>query len=258
MSESSSAADNNSPKVPQHLAIIMDGNSRWAKRRGLSTSAGHKAGVEAVRGILKICSSYQVNIVTLFAFSSENWQRPTAEVKALMTLFASYLKREVKKLHQDDVRVRFIGDRQRFTKSLVKQMEQAELLTKDNNTTTLVIAVDYGGQWDIANAARQLAEQVQAGTLAPEQINAELLGQYISLADLPKPDLCIRTANEHRISNFLLWQLAYSELYFTDTLWPDFGELDMQRALQSYNLRQRRYGGRDDEPPLAVENSESA
>ena len=258
MSESSNAAENNSLKVPQHIAIIMDGNSRWAKRQGLSTSAGHKAGVEAVRDVLKICSSYQVKIVTLFAFSSENWQRPSLEVKALMTLFASYLKREVKKLHEDGVRVRFIGGRQRFSKGLIKQMEQAELLTKDNSTTTLVIAVDYGGQWDIANAARQLAEQVQAGTLAPQQINEELLDQYMCLADLPKPDLCIRTANEYRISNFLLWQLAYSELYFTDTLWPDFGELDMQRALQSYTQRQRRYGGRDDEPPALNESSDIA
>jgi undecaprenyl diphosphate synthase len=258
MSESTTAVENNKQKVPQHIAIIMDGNSRWAKQRGLSTAAGHKAGVEVVRDVLKICSSCQVKIVTLFAFSSENWQRPTAEVKALMTLFASYLKREVKKLHQDGVQVRFIGARQRFTKSLVKQMEQAELLTRDNSTTTLVIAVDYGGQWDIANAAKQLAQQVHDGKLLPDQINEQLMDQYISLADLPKPDLCIRTANEHRLSNFLLWQLAYSELYFTDTLWPDFGELDMQRALQSFNQRQRRYGGRNDEPPAALENSEIA
>ena len=257
MSESSSAAENNNLKVPQHVAIIMDGNNRWARRRGLSTSAGHKAGVEAVREVLKICSNHQIGIVTLFAFSSENWQRPGPEVKALMTLFGAYLRREVKKLHEDDVRIRFIGDRQRFSRGLVKRMEQAELLTKDNTTTTLVIAVDYGGQWDIANAARQLAEQVQAGSLLPAQINAELLDQYICLADLPRPDLCIRTANEHRISNFLLWQLAYSELYFTDTLWPDFGELDMQRALQSFTERQRRYGGRD-ELPMANENNESA
>ncbi len=258
MSESSSVAENKINPLPQHVAIIMDGNGRWARRQGLSVSAGHRAGVEVVRDVLKICSAYQIKIVTLFAFSSENWQRSTIEVKALMALFASYLKREVKKLHQDGVRVRFIGDRQRFSKSLIKQMEQAEQLTLDNTTTTLVIAVDYGGQWDIAHAARQLAEQVKAGSLEPEQINVELLDQYISLADLPKPDLCIRTANEHRISNFLLWQLAYAELYFTDTLWPDFGELDMQRALQSYSLRQRRYGGRDDEPGAVTESSESA
>lgn len=237
-------------QVPQHIAIIMDGNSRWAKKRGKSTPAGHRAGVEAVRKVLRLCTDHGVKIVTLFAFSSENWQRPSAEVKALMRLFASYLKREVNQLHADGVRVRFIGDRQRFSKSLVKQMESAEQLTIDNTDTTLVIAVDYGGQWDITRAARELAEMVQAGVLQPEQIDESLLDAHISLADIPKPDLCIRTAGEQRISNFLLWQLAYAEFFFTETLWPDFGEKDMVAALASYHMRDRRYGGRDEEAPV--------
>ena len=231
--------------VPQHLAIIMDGNSRWAKSRGKSTPAGHRAGVEAVRTVLKLCQNHGIKVVTLFAFSSENWQRPSLEVKALMKLFATYLKKEVKQLHADGVRVRFIGDRQRFSKGLVKQMQNAEQLTADNRDTTLVLAVDYGGQWDIANAARQLAERVEVGELRASDIDVDLLDSCISLADLPKPDLCIRTAGEQRISNFLLWQLAYAELYFSDTFWPDFDEADLQAALSSYAQRQRRYGGRD-------------
>lgn len=234
-------------KVPQHLAIIMDGNSRWAKRQGKSTPNGHRAGVETVRKVLRLSLDRGIKVVTLFAFSSENWQRPATEVKALMTLFTSYLKREVKQLHKDDINVRFIGDRQRFSRGLLQQMEYAELLTRHNTKATLVIAVDYGGQWDIANAARILAEQVQAGTLRPDQINAELLDAHISLTDLPKPDMCIRTAGEQRISNFLLWQLAYAEFFFTETLWPDFDEVDMNAALDSYNRRVRRYGGREED-----------
>jgi len=223
----------------------MDGNSRWAKRQGKSTPAGHLAGVEAVRGVLRLAKDYGIHIVTLFAFSSENWQRPKAEVKALMTLFRSYLKREVKQLHADGVRVRFIGDRSRLAEGLIKQMVAAEQLTQANTETTLVIAIDYGGRWDITNAARQLARQVKAGELEPEQIDEQSLGANIALADLPMPDLCIRTANEQRISNFLLWQLAYAELFFTATLWPDFAEQDMLDALDSYNHRERRFGGRD-------------
>lgn len=234
-------------EVPQHLAIIMDGNGRWAKRQGKSTPMGHKVGVETVRAVLRLVKDHGIKIVTLFAFSSENWQRPSLEVKALMALFSTYLKNEIKQLNSDGVRVRFIGDRQRFNDDLIKQMEYAEQLTADNTGTTLVIAVDYGGQWDIANAARQLAGQVKAGTLEPEQIDETLLDQYICLADLPKPDMCIRTAGEQRISNFLLWQLAYSELFFTDTLWPDFGEREMHAALASYNQRDRRYGGREED-----------
>lgn len=233
-------------KVPFHLAIIMDGNGRWAQRQGKSASYGHRAGVEAVRSVLSLANDYGIKVVTLFAFSSENWQRPGAEVRALMTLFGSYLKREVKQLHADGVKIRFIGDRDRFSAGLLKQMQHAEQLTANNQKSTLVIAVDYGGQQDITRAARAIAEQVQAGTLQPEQVNESVMDSHMALADLPKPDLCIRTAGEQRISNFLLWQLAYSELFFTDTLWPDFAERDMVAALSSYQNRDRRYGGRED------------
>lgn len=233
--------------VPEHIAIIMDGNNRWAKRRGKGASTGHRAGVETVRKVLSLCLDHGVKVVTLFAFSSENWQRPSAEVKALMSLFSSYLKKEIRQLHEDNIRVRFIGDRQRFSKGLLKQMQQAEQLTADNSRATLVIAVDYGGQWDIANAARILATRVQSGDMRVEDIDEQALDAEISLSDLPRPDLCIRTAGEQRISNFLLWQLAYAELFFTETLWPDFGEADFQQALASYAQRVRRFGGRGDE-----------
>ena len=232
--------------VPQHIAFIMDGNGRWAKQRGKSASAGHKAGVEAVREVLRLAMSYGIKVVTLFAFSSENWQRPALEVKALMQLFAAYLKSEVKKLHEDGVQVRFIGNRENFSKALLKQMEEAERLTAKNSQAILVIAVDYGGQWDIANAAKQLAQQVKDGELAVEDINEQRLGQHIALADLPAPDLCVRTADEHRISNFLLWQLAYAEFFFSKALWPDFAEADMREALACFAQRERRFGGRDD------------
>lgn len=250
--------------LPRHIAIIMDGNGRWAQRRGKSASVGHRAGVESVRRVLEICSDRGINIVTLFAFSSENWQRPSLEVKALMRLFSTYLKKEVGNLHKDGVRVRFIGDRQKFNIGLVKQMQAAEQLTANNQNTTLVIAVDYGGQWDITQAARKLAERVVAGSITVDQIDEQALDAEIALADLPKPDLCIRTAGEQRISNFLLWQLAYAELYFTDTLWPDFDEQDMQQALDSFCERERRYGGRNEpdgmladwhgDSPTAAEN----
>ncbi len=231
--------------LPRHVAIIMDGNNRWAKRRGLPGAAGHKAGVEAIRTVLRSCRNHGINILTLFAFSSENWQRPSAEVAGLMQLFSTYLNSEVKKLHEDNVRLRFIGERGRLRAGLQKKMAQAELLTEGNTASTLVIAVDYGGHGDIASAARQLAERVARGELLPSQIDAQLLDSVTALADLPKPDLLIRTAGEQRISNFMLWQLAYTELYFTDSYWPDFGEMEMLRALQAFAARERRFGGRE-------------
>lgn len=243
--------------VPQHIAIIMDGNGRWAAQRGKNTSAGHREGAQAVGRVLEWCKQYGVNIVTLFAFSSENWLRPKAEVKALMTLFASYLKTEVKKLHNDGVRVRFIGERSRFSPALIKQMQRAEQLTANNTDTTLVVAVDYGGQWDITHAARQIAQKVQEGILSVDQINVELMDAHISLADLPKPDLCIRTAGEQRISNFMLWQLAYAELHFTSTLWPDFSWQDFEQALHSFQQRERRFGGRNESQQHTAQASDS-
>lgn len=237
--------------VPRHVAIIMDGNNRWAKKRGMTAANGHRAGVEVIRSLLNHCRSRGVEVVTLFAFSSENWQRPTLEVQALMRLFSHYLDSETKQLHADGVRLRFIGNRQQFSAGLRKQMDYSEQLTRFNKATQLVIAVDYGGQWDIANAARILAQRVKDGQLEPDQIDVEMMGREISLADLPQPDLCIRTAGEQRISNFMLWQIAYAELYFADCLWPDFNEDEMDKALAAFAARDRRYGGREEDEHAA-------
>ncbi|MBN7797533.1 polyprenyl diphosphate synthase [Parahaliea mediterranea] len=232
----------NAAVVPRHVAIIMDGNNRWARRQGVPGPAGHRAGVEAVRGVLRSCRDHGVEVLTLFAFSSENWGRPQPEVRALLALLSRYLRNEVRELHKDGVRLRFIGQRGRFSERLQRLMERAEHLTRDNRAATMVIAVDYGGQWDIAQAARAVAEEVRAGRIQPEDISVELLDGYLSAADLPRPDLCIRTGGDARISNFMLWQFAYSELYFTNTLWPDFGELEFARALADYSRRERRFG----------------
>ena len=242
-----------SPSIPRHVAIIMDGNNRWAKRQGLKSSAGHRAGVEVIRPLLEQTRQRGVEVVTLFAFSSENWQRPSMEVQALMRLFSSYLDSETKQLHADGVRIRFIGERNQFSSGLRKQMDYSEQLTRFNRDTQLVIAVDYGGQWDIVTAAKTLAERVQAGELSPADFSVELFDRHMSLADVPKPDLCIRTAGEQRISNFLLWQLAYSELYFSECLWPDFDVAELDRALQAYAQRDRRFGARDENDAAAAE-----
>lgn len=231
--------------VPRHVAIIMDGNNRWARRQGLPGPAGHRAGVEAVREVLRACRQHGVEVLTLFAFSSENWGRPQPEVRALLALLSRYLRNEVRELHSDGVRLRFIGERSRFSPGLQKLMRQSEQLTAGNTDATLVIAVDYGGQWDIAQAAQKLARQVREGSIEPEAITAELIDRNISISDLPRPDLCIRTGGDARISNFMLWQFAYSELYFTNTLWPDFGELEFARALADYSRRERRFGLRE-------------
>ncbi len=237
--------------LPRHVAIIMDGNGRWAKANGLKTTAGHRAGVEAIRSVLSACADVGVEIVTLFAFSSENWSRPSAEVNALMRLFAGYLDSEVDKLKKDGVRIRFIGRRDRFSPALQKRIHHAEQSTRVNRKTNLVIAVDYGGQWDIANAARTLAEKVAAGELRPEQIDETQIERELQTFDLAPPDLCIRTAGEHRISNFLLWQMAYSEFYFSELFWPDFDEQAMYAALTDYASRERRFGGRNEAMPAA-------
>tara|TARA_R110002072_G_scaffold84388_8_gene191361 strand:+ start:18682 stop:19464 length:783 start_codon:yes stop_codon:yes gene_type:complete len=231
--------------IPRHVAIIMDGNNRWAKRRGISGPMGHRAGVEAVRGVLRACKHHGVDVLTLFAFSSENWGRPLPEVRALLALLSRYLRNEVRELHKDGIRIRFIGERCRFSRRQLKLMEQSEALTRGNTGATVVIAVDYGGQWDIAQAARRLARQVQEGALQPQDITPELIDSNISISDLPRPDLCIRTGGDARISNFMLWHFAYTELYFTDTLWPDFSETEFARALDEYSQRERRFGLRE-------------
>lgn len=232
---------------PRHVAIIMDGNNRWAKARRLKGVAGHKAGVDAVKAVVETCAREGVEVLTLFAFSSENWRRPKDEVSALMKLFVFALEREVRKLHRNDIRLRIIGDRSAFNSTLQELMAKAEQLTCDNTGMTLVIAANYGGHWDIAQAAREVAEQVKAGHLQPSDITDDLIQQHLSIGDLPMPDLMIRTAGEQRISNFMLWHLAYTELYFSPVFWPDFKEGEMRKALEAYAGRQRRFGQTDDQ-----------
>ncbi|WP_447593076.1 polyprenyl diphosphate synthase [Aquipseudomonas campi] len=228
--------------VPRHVAIIMDGNNRWAKKRLLPGVAGHKAGVDAVRAVIEVCAEEGVEVLTLFAFSSENWQRPAEEVGALMELFLSALRREARRLKENAITLRIIGDRSRFHPELQAAMREAEQQTAGDNRFVLQIAANYGGQWDIAQAAQRLAREVQAGHLQPEDITPGLLQGCLATGDLPLPDLCVRTGGEHRISNFLLWQLAYSELYFSDLYWPDFKHEAMRKALADFATRQRRFG----------------
>ena len=257
MSASKGPLEEHIANLPRHVAIIMDGNNRWAKKRGIPGPLGHRAGVEAVRKILRSCERLGIEVLTLFAFSSENWQRPPREVSALMSLFISYLKKEIRELRDSGVRVRIIGDRHRFGKKLQQQIAEAERLTARNTKTTLVIDADYGGQRDIAQAARALVMEVQQNELKIDDISAVLLDRHIALSDLPKPDLCIRTGGEHRISNFLLWQFAYTELYFTDVYWPDFNDAEFIKAIRDYSGRQRRYGRRDEQDSDTPPSSQS-
>ena len=238
-------------KSPRHVAIIMDGNGRWASRRRLPRFAGHKAGVETVKGVVRACGEKGIEVLTLFAFSSENWRRPQEEVGLLMGLFMTALEQQVRKLHEHNIRLRIIGDRSAFSSMLQERIEAAETLTRDNSGLNLVIAANYGGRWDMTEAARAIARRVQSGELTPDQVNPELVHSLLSLADLPEPDLFIRTGGEKRVSNFLLWQLAYTELYFTDTLWPDFDRQAFEGALASFATRQRRFGRTGDQVATA-------
>lgn len=232
---------------PKHVAIIMDGNNRWAKKRFLPGVAGHKAGVESVRKVVETSVREGVEVLTLFAFSSENWRRPAEEVSALIQLFLLALEREVKKLHNNNIRLKIIGDTSAFSKKIQSLISQSQELTCNNSALTLVVAANYGGQWDICQAAKQLAQQVKSGQLALDDINEKTLHQYTQLADLPPPDLMIRTGGEKRISNFMLWQNAYSEFYFCDDLWPDFRIKAYKRALAEFAHRTRRFGRTDDQ-----------
>ena len=242
--ESENKADANaaSLKVPQHIAIIMDGNGRWAQQQGKNRVFGHKSGVESVRASVSTARKLGVKALTLFAFSSENWQRPETEVSVLMELFMLVLNREVKRLHKNGIRFRVIGDVSRFSDKLQKKIRAAEQLTSDNEGMVLSVAANYGGRWDIANAAKLVAEQVLDGVISSEEITEQLLEQHTSLTEVPELDLMIRTGGDHRISNFLLWQAAYAEFYFTDVLWPDFNEHEFTKAIEVFTQRERRYG----------------
>jgi len=228
--------------LPRHVAVIMDGNGRWARQRGLPRIAGHRKGADAVRQLVESCGKRSIPCLTLFAFSSENWRRPETEVSLLLDLFLNALEKEVKKLHANNVRFSVIGDIDRFGPKIVSRIREGESLTADNTGLELTIAANYGGRWDIAQACRQLAEQARDGVIDPAAITPERLDPYLSMAGLPEPDLFIRTGGEQRISNFLLWQLAYTELYFTPVLWPDFDDEQFNLALQSFASRQRRFG----------------
>ncbi|WP_461518469.1 polyprenyl diphosphate synthase [Porticoccus sp.] len=231
------------PHPLRHVAIIMDGNNRWATERGLSGTAGHEVGVERVRDILDACQRHNIEVITLFAFSSENWKRPELEVRALMSLLGSYLRKEVPQLVERRISLKFIGRRDHFSDKLKALIVDSEAATAGGQHT-LVLAVDYGGRWEITEAARNLARQVQIGRLRPEEITEQLMQQQMCLKDLPPPDLCIRTAGEQRISNFLLWHMAYTEFYFADCYWPDFDGAAFDLAIDNYCQRQRRFGMR--------------
>lgn len=228
--------------MPKHVAIIMDGNGRWAKSKGKIRTFGHKAGVESVRAAVRFARKNGIESLTLFAFSSENWNRPAEEVGVLMDLFNFVLNSEAKKLNKNNVRLKVIGDKSRFESKLIAKINKAEELTQQNSSLTLNIAANYGGRWDIVNAAQKLASQAAKGELDAKDIDEKLFNQSICLSEQAELDLLIRTGGEHRISNFLLWQCGYAELYFTKTLWPDFDEDAFQLAIDDYCERQRRFG----------------
>ncbi|OOF84040.1 di-trans,poly-cis-decaprenylcistransferase [Rodentibacter ratti] len=229
--------------IPLHVAIIMDGNGRWAKQRNKLRVFGHTNGVAAVRRAVTYARQIGVKVLTLYAFSSENWNRPEQEVSSLMTLFMQALDREVKKLHKNDIRLKIIGDTSRFSEKLQEKIRKAEELTEKNTALTLSIAANYGGCWDIVQAAKQIADKVKNNEIQTEDITEQYFQQHLVTQDQPQVDLLIRTSGEQRISNFLLWQIAYAELCFLDVLWPDFSEKDFNQAIASYQQRHRRFGG---------------
>ncbi|WP_371192602.1 polyprenyl diphosphate synthase [Glaciecola sp. SC05] len=229
-------------KIPRHVAIIMDGNGRWAQQRKKHRTFGHKAGVEAVRASVAFARETGIDSLTLFAFSSENWKRPKDEVSILMELFSLVLKSEVKKLNKNDIKFKVIGDITGFDKKLQTKIAEAEALTANNQSLTLNIAANYGGRWDIINAAKTIMSKVAASELSIDKIDEECFEQHISTQGLPELDLLIRTGGDHRVSNFLLWQCAYAEFYFTETLWPDFNKEMFQQAVDDFAQRQRRFG----------------
>jgi len=227
---------------PRHIAIIMDGNGRWAQKRMMPRIMGHHAGVKAVRKIVEFCAKENIEVLSLFAFSSENWRRPKDEVSLLMELFMSTLQSQVDKLDKNNIRLRIIGDKQAFPEILQEKIRVAEAQTADNTGLTLVIAANYGGRWDITHAVQKIVAGIKAGQIQEQEISEQLINDHLQTANLPEPDLFIRSGGEERVSNFLLWQLAYTEFYFTDALWPDFDQAMMAKAIDSFKGRQRRFG----------------
>jgi undecaprenyl diphosphate synthase len=250
----SSQESHNPDALPRHIAVIMDGNGRWARANGRARHVGHRAGVKATRNIVEMAAKRGINALTLFAFSSENWSRPAEEVSSLMQLFLEVLQREVDALDKNGVQLRFIGARDKLSERLQKRLAVAEAQTADNTGMKLLLAVAYGGRWDIVQAVRAIAAQVAQGQLAAVDIDEHTIAGELSLAGMEPPDLLIRTGGEHRISNFLLWDMAYSELYFTDTLWPDFGEEDLDQAIRFFGGRQRRFGRTGEQVGVQKEN----
>lgn len=227
---------------PRHIAIIMDGNGRWAQKRMMPRIMGHHAGVKTVRKIVEYCAKQHIEVLSLFAFSSENWRRPKDEVSLLMELFMSTLQTQVDKLDKNNIQLRIIGDKAAFPETLQEKIRAAEIQTAKNTGLTLVIAANYGGRWDITQAVQKIVAGIKSGEIAEQTISEELISQYLVTADLPEPDLFIRSGGEERVSNFLLWQLAYTEFFFTEVLWPDFNQAMMQKAIDSFKSRQRRFG----------------
>ncbi|KLU15796.1 UDP pyrophosphate synthase [Xenorhabdus sp. GDc328] len=243
-----SPCDNDSlPTLPRHVAIIMDGNGRWAKKRGKLRVFGHRAGIKAVRSAVSFSVKNNINSLTLYAFSSENWNRPQQEVSSLMELFVFALDNEVKSLHKHNVKLSVIGDISRFSLRLQERIRRSVELTAGNTGLQLNIAANYGGRWDLVQSFKQIAEKIEANELSPEEITEATVDDFINLSQQPEVDLVIRTGGEHRISNFLLWQIAYAELYFTDILWPDFDETIFEGAINAFVKRERRFGGTQDD-----------
>ncbi|MBB1126394.1 polyprenyl diphosphate synthase [Thiospirillum jenense] len=228
--------------LPLHVAIVMDGNGRWARQRGLPRTAGHRAGAKGVRAVVEECIRLGIPVLTIFAFSSENWRRPPKEVSVLLELFMTTLRSEIRRMVTNEVRLRVIGDLSAFSAKLQSQVTDAQQMTQHNRKLTLQVAANYGGRWDIAQAVRQLGREMLAGQLTPEQIDERAIADRLASADLPDPDLFIRTGGEQRLSNFLLWQCAYAELYFSDLMWPEFDATAFSHALAAFARRQRRFG----------------
>lgn len=232
-----------STHVPQHIAFIMDGNGRWAASRGLSRTEGHRQGLEALRGVVRHCGQRGVGVVTIYSFSTENWSRPEPEVKFLMGLLRRFVQRDLSELHKENIRIRIIGERDTLEPGILKLLQDAEDLTRNNTGMDLVVAFNYGARQEISGAVRRLAEKVTAGELSASDICEDMISAQLDTSGLPDPDLIVRTSGELRLSNFLLWQAAYSEFYFTDLMWPDFDEAALDKALESFGSRERRYGG---------------